>query len=76
VLNPDEAIRHPHNRQRGTFTEVAGVPQPAPAPRFSRTPPAIAAPPAGPGQHTDKALADWGFGADEVTKLRDAGAVR
>jgi alpha-methylacyl-CoA racemase len=76
VLNPDEAMSHPHNRARATFTEVAGVPQPAPAPRFSRTAPEIMGPPAGPGQHTDAALADWGFGAEEVAKLRHAGAVR
>jgi alpha-methylacyl-CoA racemase len=76
VLSAEEAINHPHNRQRGTFTDVAGVPQPAPAPRFSRTAPEVAGPPAAPGQHTAAALADWGFGADEVAKLRDAGAVR
>jgi alpha-methylacyl-CoA racemase len=76
VLNPDEAARHPHNRQRATFTEVAGVIQPAPAPRFSRTTAEIAGPPAAPGQHTDEALADWGFGASEVAELRQAGAVR
>jgi alpha-methylacyl-CoA racemase len=76
VLSPDEAMAHPHNVHRGTFTEVGGVPQPAPAPRFSRTPPAIAGPPAGAGQHTDEALADWGLGPDEIAKLRDAGAVR
>ncbi len=76
VLNPDEAARHPHNRQRATFTEVAGVTQPAPAPRFSRTTAEIAGPPAAPGQHTDAALADWGFGASEVAELRQAGAVR
>jgi alpha-methylacyl-CoA racemase len=69
-------MRHPHNRQRATFTEVAGVSQPAPAPRFSRTPADIAGPPAAPGQHTDEALADWGFGADEVARLRHAGVVR
>ena len=34
VLNPDEAARHPHNRQRATFTEVAGVTQPAPGAPF------------------------------------------
>lgn len=76
VLDPGEAPAHPHNRHRATFTEVAGVVQPAPAPRFSRTPPAIAGPPPAPGQHTDEALADWGFSADEVTSLRAAGAVR
>jgi alpha-methylacyl-CoA racemase len=76
VLSPEEAVGYPHNQQRATFTEVAGVTQPAPAPRFSRTRPEIAGPPSWPGQHTDASLADWGFAADEIAKLRDAGAVR
>ena len=38
VLDWDEALRHPHNVARGTYIDVAGVMQPAPAPRFSRTP--------------------------------------
>ncbi len=76
VLSLDEAHQHPHNRHRQTFVEVAGVTQPAPAPRFSRTEPEIARPPAHPGQHTDEALADWGFAADEIAKLREAGAIR
>ena len=41
VLDWDEAPTHPHNVARGTFIDVAGVVQPAPAPRFSRTPPAV-----------------------------------
>jgi alpha-methylacyl-CoA racemase len=76
VLSLSEAPQHPHNVHRGTFTEVAGVVQPAPAPRFSRTPGEIARPPAHAGQHTDEALADWGLGADDVAKLREAGAVK
>ena len=76
VLSLDEAHAHPHMAARGTFTEVAGVRQPAPAPRFSRTPGAIERPPSSPGQHTDEVLADWGFDADEVARLRAAGAVR
>ncbi|WFE92899.1 CaiB/BaiF CoA-transferase family protein [Micromonospora sp. WMMD987] len=39
VLAPAEAHRHPHNAARGTFVEVGGEVQPAPAPRFARTPP-------------------------------------
>ncbi|MFQ5948324.1 MAG: CoA transferase, partial [Acidimicrobiia bacterium] len=60
----------------GTFVEVEGVVQPAPAPRFSRTEPSIDAPPPRPGQHTSEALADWGFSADQVASLRESGTVK
>jgi alpha-methylacyl-CoA racemase len=76
VLSMGDAPQHPHNRARGTFVEVAGVTQPAPVPRFSRTPGAIARPPAAPGQHSEEALCDWGFSAAEVAALREAGAVK
>ena len=75
VLSMAEAPAHPHNRARGTFVELEGVPQPGPAPRFSRTPGAIARPPAAPGQHTEEALRDWGFSADDLARLRKAGAI-
>ncbi|MCW5891148.1 MAG: CoA transferase [bacterium] len=75
VLPMAEAPAHPHNVARGTFVEVGGVVQPAPAPRFSRTPGAIQSPPARPGEHTDAALADWGFAADEIAALRAAKAI-
>jgi alpha-methylacyl-CoA racemase len=76
VLSLGEAPLHPHNVARSTFVEVEGAVQPAPAPRFSRTPAAIQSPPSWPGADTDRALGDWGFTEDEVRKLRDAGAVR
>ncbi|MCU4183800.1 CoA transferase [Acidiferrimicrobium sp. IK] len=76
VLDLEEAAAHPHNVHRQTFTERDGVTQPSPAPRFSRTPASIAGPPAAAGQHTDGALADWGFSAAEISELRAAGAVR
>lgn len=75
VLTMSEATEHPHNVERGTFVEVAGVTQPAPAPRFSRTPASIDRPPAHPGQHTDEALADWGVGPDRLSGLRQSGAI-
>lgn len=75
VLSMAEAPEHPHNRARGTFVAPGGVVQPAPAPRFSRTPGAIRRPPSAPGADTDEALRAWGFGDDEIAKLRDAGAV-
>jgi alpha-methylacyl-CoA racemase len=76
VLAPHEAPAHPHNAARGTFVEVAGVTQPAPAPRFSRTPGGVQRPPPQPGEHTREALADWGFAAREIDALVAAGAVR
>jgi alpha-methylacyl-CoA racemase len=75
VLSMGEAPTHPHNRRRETFVEVAGIPQPAPAPRFSRTPGGIDAPPPHFGQHTDDTLAEWGFATHEREKLRQAGAI-
>ncbi len=50
VLSPWEAHLHPHNQARSTFVEVDGVVQPAPAPRFSRTPSSISRPPSCPGR--------------------------
>ena len=76
VLSLAEAPQHPHNVHRGTFVEIDGVTQPAPSPRFSRTPGAIARPPSEPGQHTDEVLADLGISAAEIAKLRAAGAIR
>ncbi|MCA1842881.1 MAG: CoA transferase [Actinobacteria bacterium] len=75
VLTMDEAPSHPHNKARGTFVEVAGVTQPAPSPRFSRTPGEISRPPSAPGADTDEALIDWGLPDAEVAKLRSAGAI-
>jgi alpha-methylacyl-CoA racemase len=75
VLSMEEAPHHPHNVARGTFTEVAGITQPGPAPRFSRTEATIERPPPHAGQHTDEVLADFGFSADELATLRDAGAI-
>ena len=60
VLSLEDAARHPHLRARGTFVDVAGVMQPAPGPRFSRTAPAPPEPPAPPTtENARAALADW-----------------
>ena len=75
VLNADEAATHPQLAARGTFVEVAGVNQPAPAPRFATTPLTSPTPPAHAGQHTDDVLADNGFTAEEVADLRGSGAI-
>ena len=76
VLRIDEAAVHPHNVERGTFVEAFGAMQPAPAPRFSRTQPVLAIPPARDGQHTRQALADWGIDASRIETLIESGAVR
>jgi alpha-methylacyl-CoA racemase len=75
VLELHEAPNHPHNRARGSFIEIDNVMQPAPAPRFSRTPPSVPGPPPRPGQQTEGVLADWGFDAAEIAELVNAGVL-
>ena len=75
VLSMDEATEHPHNVARQTFVNEFGLTQAAPAPRFSRTEPELAMPAPHPGQHTDDVLAQFGFDADDIDKLRQTGAV-
>jgi len=72
VLSLDEAPDHPHNKARGTFIAIDGITQPAPTPRFSRTPAGTPTPPEAP---RSGALREWGFGEDEIAALREAGAV-
>ena len=75
VLDLDEAREFAANRERGVFEEHDGVVQPAPAPRFERTPGAIPGPAPAPGEHTRTALADWGFSEQELDALGAAGAI-
>jgi alpha-methylacyl-CoA racemase len=75
VLSPFEAHLHPHNQHRQTFVEVAGVVQPGPAPRFSRTPSAVSRPPSPPGGDTDEGLAAWGIDPEAIARLRKDGAI-
>jgi len=75
VLTMTEAPDHPHNIARGTFVEHGGVMQPAPAPRFSRTPSEISRPPARHAEHTDEVLTDWGFSAGEIEALRGQASI-
>jgi len=70
VLSLDEAPEHPHNQARKTFVEMEGVLQPAPAPRFSRTPPEIKTAPPVPGQDTQRVLEDFGLTLDEIEDLK------
>jgi len=73
VLTFSESRRHPHNAARASHVEVGGVAQPAPAPRFSRTPGAVRRTPPERGEGALAALADWGFSAAEVERLRSGG---
>lgn len=75
VLDMDEAPNHAHNKARDTFVDIDGVVQPNAAPRFSRTPNGLPTVAPDPGQNTDEALAEWGFSADEIKRLKASGAV-
>jgi alpha-methylacyl-CoA racemase len=75
VLTIPEAIEHPHNRARGTFVDVEGVVQPAPAPRFSRSQPEVPRLPQAHGSDTEGALTGWGFEAHEIAALRQRGVI-
>ncbi|WP_238009320.1 CaiB/BaiF CoA-transferase family protein [Dactylosporangium sp. AC04546] len=76
VVSLAEAPHHPQLRARGTFAEIGGVVQPAPAPRFSGTPSGLPQPPPAPGQHGAEILREAGFGAAEIGDLIRTGAVR
>ncbi|MCK9931715.1 CoA transferase [Frankia sp. Mgl5] len=76
VLSLGEVSAHPHHQARDGFPELGGIPHPAPAPRFGRTPAAIRTAPPRPGEHTREALADWGFTDDELQTLHRDGAIR
>jgi alpha-methylacyl-CoA racemase len=75
VLTMTEALGDPQVAARRTLVTDAGVDQPAPAPRFSRTPGGIQWPAGELGRDVDAVLDEWGFSADEIAKLRDAGAI-
>ena len=75
VLDALEAVAYPQQRARNAFLEVDGVLQPAPAPRFSRTPSSVRSGPPIPGAHTDEIMSAWGFSGTEIADLRRQGAV-
>jgi alpha-methylacyl-CoA racemase len=75
VLSMAEAAGHPHAVARDSFVEVGGVVQPAPAPRFGRTPAARPAAPPAPGADTDAVLTELGITAGQIATLRADGVV-
>jgi alpha-methylacyl-CoA racemase len=76
VLTLEEAPAHPHNAARGSFVEVDGIVQPAPAPRFSRTPAGKPTPPEEPGERGIQSLAHWGLSETEIAQYRRSGALQ
>jgi alpha-methylacyl-CoA racemase len=75
VLGVDEVGDDPHLAAREAFVHHHGILQPAPAPRFSRTPTALSLRPPLPGEHTAEALGDWGFDGAQIAELQQSGAI-
>lgn len=75
VLDFIEAQQHPHNVARETYIEVDGLVQPAPAPRFSRTPSEVQFGPRAAGENTEEVLGNWGFSEEQIRELREAKAL-
>ena len=73
VLSLKEAPEHPHNAARGTYVTVDGLVQPAPAPRFDRTPSGVRHGNHALGSDTESVLREAGFDESEIEALRDAG---
>lgn len=75
VLDAHEAPSHPHNVARGSFVEVDGIVQPAPAPRFSRTPATVDRRPPMPGEHSREVAASWGIPDRRIDSWLQSGVV-
>lgn len=75
VLTMDEAYRYPHNVERKTFVDVAGVTQAAPAPRFSRTASDVPRAPVPAGSDNDSIFSGLGLDEKEIASLREAGVI-
>jgi alpha-methylacyl-CoA racemase len=75
VMSLGDAPAHPHNHERATFVDVGGTVEPAPAPRFSRTPPRAPKPSPDPGVHFTEELRRWGLGQREIDRLAEEGVI-
>ena len=75
VLNLVDAPKHPANVARNVYLEVDGITQPAPAPRFSRTPSEVQHGARPLGADTDATLAAMGFEEQKIMHLRETGAI-
>ena len=75
VVGVEEIADDGHLMARESFVRRDGVLQPAPTPRFSRTPAELTHPPPLPGEHTREALADWAFDGARIAELLSSGAI-
>jgi alpha-methylacyl-CoA racemase len=75
VLTPEEATEHPHNVARGTFVDLDGHRQPAPAPKFGRTPAGTPETPHEPRSDTTAVLLTLGYSAKDIDELRADGVI-
>ena len=75
VLSIFDAPAHPHHQHRNAFVEVEGVTQPAPTPRFSRTPPEVRSGARRPGEDSETVLLDFGFNRGDIDTLRAKGVI-
>jgi alpha-methylacyl-CoA racemase len=75
VLSMGEAPQHPHNVARGSFIEVGGVSQAAPAPRFSRSEPGVPQAPRPAGSDTVDVLRAAGYSDAAIESLRANGVL-
>ncbi|NRB41150.1 MAG: CoA transferase, partial [Pseudomonadales bacterium] len=75
VLDMDEAVEYEHNKARGTFVDIAGVQQAAPAPRFSRTACETPQAPKPAGIDNDAVFSSLGLTADQIEGLKSAGVI-
>lgn len=76
VLTVAETLSDAHSVDRESFVTIEGLAQPAPAPRFSRTPAAVDGPPPLPGEHTKEVLNDWGISGDQMAAWEASGAIQ
>lgn len=76
VLSMEEVRHHPHHQARNTFVDDGEVWQPAPAPRFSRTPGEISQPPVEIGTHSRQILEELGLGDEQIAELLASGAIK
>ena len=75
VLAMSEVRHHPHHQARGSFIDDGEVWQPAPAPRFSRTPGEIRSCAAQIGEHSEEILRELGWSDEQIAEKVQSGAV-